>query len=272
MAEGAEGAVLRYQPTADGRCIVITLDRPAVLNAINHRLQTELRAAIGRVSADDRARVAIITGAGGRAFSTGADLKEMSAQATTGGYRAGGAFPVPHQGDSAGDDVRACSKPVIAAVDGYCVAAGFELALSCDIRVATRGSTFGLPEPRRSLIAGPGLHHLSRMIPLGEALRLQLTGGRMTAERAYQIGLVQELAEDRDDLMARAHAIAGEIVECAPMAVAAIKHIVTVGRDLPLERSWALAEPLQERLAASEDAREGPLAFAQRRPPEWKGR
>ena len=241
-----------------------------MLNAINRQLEAELDAAIDAFTADDDLRVAIIVGAGGRAFSAGADLKEMAERAATGEHEGGGAFPVPTAGSRR--DIRACPKPVIAAIDGHCVAAGLELALGCDIRVATRQSSFGLPEPRRGLIAGSGLHHLNRMIPLGEALRLQLTGGRIDAERAYQIGLVQELTADRGEMMARAHALADDVVACAPMAVEAIKHIVTIGRNLPIEYSWALAQPIQARLAASEDSREGPRAFAEKRPPRWQRR
>ena len=241
-----------------------------MLNAINRQLEAELDAAIDAFTADDDLRVAIIVGAGGRAFSAGADLKEMAERAATGEHEGGGAFPVPTAGSRR--DIRACPKPVIAAIDGHCVAAGLELALGCDIRVATRQSSFGLPEPRRGLIAGSGLHHLNRMIPLGEALRLQLTGGRIDAERAYQIGLVQQLTAGRGEMMARAHALADDVVACAPMAVEAIKHIVTIGRNLPIEYSWALAQPIQARLAASEDSREGPRAFAEKRPPRWQRR
>jgi enoyl-CoA hydratase/carnithine racemase len=253
----------------DQRC-VITLNRPEAMNAINRQVEDELNAAIEAFSADDRLRVAIIVGAGGRAFSAGADLKEMAERAASGEHEGGGAFPVPAPGSRR--DIRTCPKPVIAAIDGHCVAAGLELALACDIRVATRQSSFGLPEPRRGLIAGSGLHHLSRTIPLGEALRLQLTGGRIDAERAHQIGLVQELTADRSEMMERAHALADDVVACAPLAVEAIKHIVTVGRNLPIEYSWALAQPFQERLAASEDAREGPRAFSEKRAPRWQRR
>jgi enoyl-CoA hydratase/carnithine racemase len=263
------GARAVLYEVGEQRC-VITLNRPEVLNAINRQLEAELDAAIDAFTADPDLRVAIIVGAGGRAFSAGADLKEMAERAATGEHEGGGAFPVPTAGSRR--DIRRCPKPVIAAIDGHCVAAGLELALACDIRVATRQSSFGLPEPRRGLIAGSGLHHLNRMIPLGEALRLQLTGGRIDAERAYQIGLVQELTADRGEMMARVHALADDVVACAPMAVEAIKHIVTVGRNLPIEYSWALARPIQERLAASEDAREGPRAFAEKRPPRWQRR
>jgi enoyl-CoA hydratase/carnithine racemase len=253
----------------DRRC-VITLNRPEAMNAINRQVEAELDAAIEAFSADDRLRVAIIVGAGGRAFSAGADLKEMAERAASGEHEGGGAFPVP--APNSRRDIRTCPKPVIAAIDGHCVAAGLELALACDIRVATRQSSFGLPEPRRGLIAGSGLHHLSRTIPLGEALRLQLTGARIEAERAHQIGLVQELTADRSEMMGRAHALADDVVACAPLAVEAIKHIVTVGRNLPIEYSWALAQPFQERLAASDDAREGPRAFAEKRAPRWQRR
>jgi len=263
------GAKAVLYEVGDRRC-VITLNRPEALNAINRQLEAELDAAIDAFTADDHLRVAIIVGAGGRAFSAGADLKEMAERAATGEHEGGGAFPVPTPASRR--DIRACPKPVIAAIDGHCVAAGLELALGCDFRVATRQSSFGLPEPRRGLIAGSGLHHLSRTVPLGEALRLQLTGGRIDAERAYQIGLVQELTADRAQMMATAHALADDVVACAPLAVEAIKHIVTVGRNLPIEYSWALAQPFQERLAASEDAREGPRAFAEKRPPQWKRR
>ena len=128
-----------------------------------------------------------------------------------------------------------CWKPMIAAINGYCLAGGLEMALACDIRIATEPSRFGLPEPRRSLLAGYGLHNLSRMIPLGEALHMQLTGTHITAERAYQIGLVQRLVPDREALLAEADAVADEIVLCAPLAVQAIKKVVKTGRSLPPE-------------------------------------
>jgi enoyl-CoA hydratase/carnithine racemase len=170
------------------------------------------------------------------------------------------------------DELRTCRKPVIAAVDGWCLAGGFELAMYSDVRLATRASRFGLPEPRRGLLPGPGLHDLPRMVPLGEALRLLLSGGHIPAERAYDIGLVQGLADDRDDLLAQARSLADEIAACAPLSVEAVKHIVRTGRDLPIERAWQIGEPHAERLAATADAREGVRAFAEKRPPVWQGR
>jgi enoyl-CoA hydratase/carnithine racemase len=262
---------LRYE--TDGAVCRITLNRPEVLNALNPELRDALAGAVRAFDDDHDLLVAIITGAGGRAFSTGADLKAMSSAASAQPDDERLAYPIPRVGESPGtDELRACTKPVIAAIDGHCVAGGFELALSCDIRVATRQSTFGLPEPRRSLIAGPGLVGLSRLIPLGEALRMQLTGSPIGAERAYQIGLVQELADDRDELFAIAGAIAAEIAECAPLAVRVIKDVVMTARDMTIEQAWKLAEAHHERMARSEDALEGPRAFAEKRPPVWKGR
>jgi len=157
-------------------------------------------------------------------------------------------------------------------VAGWCVAAGFELALLCDIRLATRQSRFGMPEPRRSLLGGPGLHVLSRVIPLGEAMLVQLTGSPLGAERAYAIGLVQRLAEDRDELMAEADAIATEIEQCAPLAVQAIKRVVRAARDQPVATSTLLGEAHIQALEHTEDRAEGPRAFAEGRPPQWRGR
>jgi enoyl-CoA hydratase/carnithine racemase len=253
----------------------VTLNRPGAMNAINSAMRAGLREAFTQVTQDDEILVAILSGAGGRAFSAGADLKEMAGR-ESGPTRPSGprSYPeAPRPGRLEGlDELDACAKPVIAAIDGYCLAAGFELALCCDIRVATAQSTFGLPEPRWSLLAGPGLINLSRMIPLGEALRMQLTGSPMTAERAYQVGLVQELAASRDQLMATADALAEEILQCAPLAVQYIKRIVRDGRGMPVEHAWKFSEMFWASIAQTEDAAEGPQSFAQKRKPEWKGR
>ena len=171
----------------------------------------------------------VIIGEGGKAFSAGRDLKEISRLDAISG-------PNPSQYISF-DEVADCPKPLIAAIDGYCLAGGLELALRCDIRVATEQSRFGLPEPRRSLLAAYGLHHLSRMIPMGEALWIQLTGSHMTAQRAYGIGLIQAVVPDREALLAEVERVANEIKLCAPLAVQAIKKIVKIGSNLPVEYS-----------------------------------
>lgn len=258
---------LRYE--TEGRKAVITLTRPEVLNAINPELRQALGEALLAYQADDNLLAAILVGDGGRAFSTGADLKEMSARDAELGTRH---IIGRRDGPDGILELRNCRKPVIAAVDGYCLAGGFELTIYCDMVVATEQSTFGLPEPRRSLLAGPGLHNLSRLIPYHEAMMMQLTGGTIGARRAYEMGLVQRLAPDREGMWREAHALADEILLCAPLAVQAIKRIVRIGRNLPVEYAEHLAEPIEQYVYGTEDRREGPLAFAEKRPPEWKMR
>lgn len=271
---------VRYE--VDSHRCTITLDRPEVHNALDRRLRQSLAEAVVRFEEDDRLRVAILTGAGGRAFSAGDDLREMAdelddgpdgpREAGAGGERAP-AFEVGRLGAVPGfDQVRTCTKPILAAIDGYCLAGGFELALYCDVRLATRQSTFGLPEPRRGLLPGPGLHELPKFVPLGEALQLQLSGGRLSAARAYEIGLVQSLADDRAGLFEQATALAEEIAACAPLAVQAVKHVVRSTHGMPAEEAWAVTEAAAQRLSRTEDAAEGIRAFAEHRPPRWQGR
>jgi enoyl-CoA hydratase/carnithine racemase len=251
---------LRYEKR--GHTAFITLNRPGQMNALNTPLREAINDAISDGEADDRILSFIITGEGGRAFCAGADLKEMTSRDAQGEVGRG---PLESL-------VATCGKPVIAAIDGYCLAGGLELALRCDIRIATEQSTFGLPEPRRSLLAGYGLHNLSRIIPLGEALYIQLTGSPISSQRAYEIGLIQRRVKDRDALMKEANAIAEEIALCAPLAVKAIKTIVKTGRNLPVEYSVKLAEPIGKAINLTEDRLEGPKAFAEKRKPQWKMR
>ena len=257
---------LRYE--TDGRKAIITLTRPEAMNALNREILNAIGEAVHEYEADDNLLVAIITGEGGRAFSAGADLKEMTQRDQAEGVDDSGMGP----GFNGFDDLDNCRKPLIAAVDGYCLAGGLEVTIYCDMVVATEQSRFGLPEPRRSLLAGPGLHNLSRIIPYREAMMIQLTGGHMSSERAYDIGLIQRRVPDRDAMWAAAHELADEILECAPLAVQAIKQIVKVGRPLPVEYSEKLAEPIQAFIATTEDRLEGPKAFAEKRTPNWKMR
>lgn len=247
---------------ADGPLALITIDRPEVLNALTPDGYAELRAALDRFDADDERRVAILTGAGGRAFSVGSDLRVSAG-------RAGGEGVAMIVTEDEPPPVR--RKPVIAAIDGYCMGGGLEWALQADIRVATPRSSFGLPEPRTGSVAGFGLHVLSRLIPPTEALYLQITGTRVDAERALRCCLVQELVEP-ERLLERCRELAAEILRCSPAAVAAIK--ATVDRHIrrSLEDSYAAARPALDALAAGADAREGPRAFVEKRPPRWTGR
>ena len=240
------------------RVAYMTLNRPAQMNAQNQELRDTLVGALVDFDNNPEVSAAIVTGAGGRAFSAGMDLKERAQQNASGAKVVRAGWPE-------------VTKPVIAAIDGYCVAAGLELALWCDIRIATPKSEFGLPEPRWSLLAGYGLHNLNRMVPLGEALHMQLTGDRIGAERAYQIGLIQRLVPE-EQLMDEARKIADSVALCAPLAVQAIKKIVMTGKNLPIDYSWRLSEPIQRQIDATEDAKEGPKAFSEKRPPQWKSR
>ena len=165
----------------------LRLNRPEAMNALSTELAAAVSEAARDADRDDDILVVIVIGEGGRAFCAGADLKEMTR--IDGEGKADRFAGLLHT-----DGVAECGKPVIAAIDGYCLAGGLELALRCDIRIATAKSTFGLPEPRRSLLAGYGLHNLSRMIPLGEALHMQLTGLPIDSQRAYDLGLIQQLS------------------------------------------------------------------------------
>lgn len=249
-ARGGRGTKVVTFIARDGKAI-ITIARPEAMNAINEAVGRGLLAAIERFAGDDTLRVAILTGAGGRAFSAGGDLKEAAGrEADIAPLRAGSPRirdrrvydPGLATGAVVIQALDHCAKPIIAAVDGFCLAAGFECALACDIRVATRGSKFGMPEPTRGRLGSFGLIQLSRLIPRGEALRYQLTGAQLSAERAHQIGLVQEVAEDREGLMAAVERIADEIIRCSPLAVEYIKQIVKTGADLPADQAMRYSE------------------------------
>jgi enoyl-CoA hydratase/carnithine racemase len=249
-----------YEP--DGQVVRITMNRPEVLNALDLEGYALLRGALDRFEADPELRVAILTGAGDRAFSTGSDLKGPSWH------------PPEHQPMAMTEppEAQPRTKPVIAAIDGYCMAGGMEIALYCDIRLATRQSSFAMPEPKRNLLSGPAFVHLSRMIPLGEAMRIELVGDPIDADRAYQIGLIQGVYEDRAGLEAAADQMADKILENSPLAVQFLKRIVKEGRDMTVDHQWKFAEMFAFTLGRTEDALEGPKAFAEKRKPEWKMR
>jgi enoyl-CoA hydratase/carnithine racemase len=266
--------VLEYE--VKDRKAYVTMNRPEAMNALNTALRQSVHDAFVEATRDDEVLVVILGGAGGRAFSAGADLKELSGNqaADSGKPKTRSSRPqVARKGYMPGwDDIDTCPKPVIAAIDGHCLAGGFELAIYCDILVATRKSTFGLPEPKRSLLAGPGLVNLSRLIPVKQALRMQLTGSPISAERAYELGLIQEVAEDRADLEAKVEGLAEELLECAPLAVQYIKRIVKEGMSMSVEDAWKFSEMFSQSISETEDALEGPLAFAEKRKPHWKMR
>jgi enoyl-CoA hydratase/carnithine racemase len=248
------------------RIAYVTLNRPEAMNALSSEVGRGLNEAFRDIRDDPDVLVAIVTGAGGRAFSAGADLKEVNER------QQGGESAFAGGEDSRYVPEMGVWKPIIAAIDGFCVAGGLELAMQCDIRIATEQSQFGLPEPRWSISPGYGLHHLVRMVPLGEAMYILLTGSRIDSANAHRIGLIHSVHPDRDSLMERAQAIAEEVKLCAPLAVQAIKEINYVGKNMPPEYSYKFAEGLTGKIGDTEDALEGPAAFTERRPPNWKGK
>jgi len=249
-----------------GRIAYVTINRPQRMNAVDPATSRELLQAFSDFRDDDELWVAILTGAGEKAFSAGADLVDL-AQALAGGEAR--FYDVPFGGISRGFQTW---KPMIAAINGYCLAGGLELTLCCDIRVAAEHATFGLPEPTRAIVPGAGgTQRLPRTIPLSFAMEILLTGGRIDAQTALQWGLVSHVVP-LANLMAKAEEIANAICQCGPLAVRAIKQAAYQGLDMSLEEGLALEFRLQADVLRTEDARQGPLAFAQKRKPEYKGR
>jgi enoyl-CoA hydratase/carnithine racemase len=250
-----------------GHVAYVTINRPDRRNAIDPATSHDLKQAFEDFKADDDAWAAILTGAGDQAFSAGADLVAMSAALSGGGE--GVPMNVPFGGITRGYE---CWKPIIAAINGYCLAGGLEIALSCDIRVAAEHAQFGLPEPKRAIIpAAGGTQRLPRSVPLAFAMELLLTGDRFDAQTALRFGLVSRVVPQAE-LMATAEAIAGRILECGPLAVRAIKQAVLRGREMSLEDGLRLEGHLAGPIFGTEDAREGPRAFAEKRKPAYKGR
>jgi E-phenylitaconyl-CoA hydratase len=248
-----------------GRTVVLTLNRPEAMNAINREVREGLRESFLKFRDDDDARTLILTGAGDKAFSAGADLKEMSI------------LQRQPRTDPAGATTAAVLrnielwKPVIAAVNGYCLAGGLELALACDIRIASDNASFALTEVTRGVIPGNGgTQILPRVMPLGMALELMFTGEHISAEEAYRIGLVNRVVA-QSELMAAAMALAQRINESAPIAVRLVKEAALKGLDLPLMDGLRMESLFSMFVHTTDDAKEGPVAFAEKRPPVYKG-
>ena len=249
-----------------GRTVVLTLNRPDAMNAINHEVREALRDAFLRFRDDEDALTLVLTGAGDKAFSAGADLKEMSVL-----QRQPGVDPVGLTMASLLRNIQLW-KPVIAAVNGYCLAGGLELALACDIRIAADNASFALTEVTRGVIPGDGgTQILPRVVPVGVALELMFTGLRIDAQEAYRIGLVNRVVP-RGELMSEAMALAQRINESAPISVRLVKESALRGLDLPLADGLRLESLFSRFVHTTEDAKEGPKAFTEKRPPVYKGR
>ncbi|WP_160122903.1 enoyl-CoA hydratase-related protein [Rhodovarius lipocyclicus] len=248
----------------EDRLRIITLNRPEVMNALHADAHEELSAVWDEFAASPDLWVAIVTGAGERAFCAGNDLKVQAA-----GKRRPGP-PTGFAGLTARYDL---DKPVIAAVNGIAMGGGFEIALASDLIIAAENALFALPEPRVGLIAGAGgVHRLPRMIGQKQALGMILTGRRVPAREGLSLGFVNEVVPEGQALEG-AKRWAAQILECSPLAVRASKQAVYAGLDQPtLRQAIGTIYPAQQRNIDSEDYIEGPRAFAEKRKPDWKNR
>lgn len=244
-----------------GAIQIVTFDRPEVRNAVNLEMSQLVAAAMDELDRDDTLSVGVVTGAEG-CFSAGMDLKAF----------ARGEFPgVPVRG-FAGITQKASDKPLIAAVEGPALAGGFEIAVACDMIVAGRSATFGIPEVRRGLVAiAGGLRQLSRRVPRGIAKELALTGQPIDAARAAELGLVNRVVDDGAALGA-ALELAGQIAGNAPLALRATKQILDELDAWDGDDFWARQGEIAGPVIVSRDAREGAVAFAEKRAPVWSAR
>lgn len=250
-----------------GHVAHVTLNRPEVMNALHPPANAELARAWSQVIDDDEIWVAILTGAGDRAFSAGSDLKWRVEDADEDQLR----NPI----HNASHILDHCHKPIIAAVNGYAVGGGLELAMGCDVIVAAATAQFGLPEARRGLLADAGgVLRLPRRLPYHLAMGMVLTGRLFSAAEAHSMGLVNEVAAEDVPVMDVAERWAADMLECAPLALQAAKQVVAHTIDSPVAQSQTQLEDLTavRRLRDSEDYAEGPIAFSEKRKPAWKGR
>ncbi len=265
-----EKATVRYEK--EGNAAFVTLDRPAVLNAMNLRMHAELAEVWDDVEADDDVWAVVLTGAGKRAFSVGQDLKELAEHDHTGTGKPATFGSRDRTGWPRLTERFGMAKPIIAKVNGYALGGGFELALACDVIIAVEHASFGLPEARLGLVSGAGgVFRLTRQIPYKVAMGYLITGRHMTAERAYELGLVNEVVPE-DQLDSRAAGWLTDILRCAPLSVRAIKEATATSAHLSLEQAFATRYAWEERRMYSEDALEGPRAFTEKRTPRWTGR
>jgi enoyl-CoA hydratase len=251
------------EPTGDAvvterrdRVLVITLNRPEAMNAINGALSNGLWSAVQELNDTPGLTAGVLTGAG-RGFCAGMDLKAFA------------------RGEDIGPMMtfvqRGADKPLIGAIEGFALAVGLELALSCDLLVAARGARLGIPEAGVGLFAaGGGLLRLPSRVGYGKAMEMAITADPISAEEAADLGLVARLT-DKGGALEGALALAERVARNAPLAVAASKQLVKATQGLTEEEFWALQRPLQTRVFGSKDAKEGPRAFAEKRPPNWTG-
>jgi enoyl-CoA hydratase len=256
VAENSEVTVERVD-----NVLIITINRPEVRNAVNHAAAVGVATALDMLESDSSLVVGIITGAGGT-FCSGMDLKAFLT----------GQRPEIEGRGLVGLTEAPPTKPMIAAVEGYALAGGCEIALACDMIVAADDAVFGIPEVKRGLVAGSGgLVRLPQRIPTQIAMEYALTGAPLSATDAHRWGLVNRITPHGGALVG-ALALAKEIAANAPLAVQLTKRIIRESADWSAAETWSRQNPLVENILASDDAREGAAAFAEKRPPKWAGR
>ncbi|MFC9973818.1 crotonase/enoyl-CoA hydratase family protein [Spirillospora sp. NPDC127200] len=244
----------------DGAVLVVTINRPQAKNAVNGEVAQGIAKAIEELDSRKDLSIGVLTGAGGT-FCAGMDLK---------GFLTGD-NPIVEGRGFAGIVERPAAKPLIAAVEGYALAGGCEVALACDMVVAAKDAQFGLPEPKRGLVAaGGGLLRLPQRIPYHIAMEMALTGDKYSAERMAELGFVNRLTETGGALAA-AKELALKVAENAPLALAATKKIIVESADWTDEEAWKKQGEIVMPVFGSKDAMEGPAAFAEKRKPVWKG-
>jgi enoyl-CoA hydratase/carnithine racemase len=264
MSTPEQAATVRYEVVGEG-VATITLDRPDVMNAISQQMRGELSVAVRAADADDAVRAIVLRGAGDRAFCTGLDVRELVPPPSLVAARQDRAGPIWN------DLISAARKPTVAAVHGYCLGGGLEIALACDVRIAAQDAVFGFPEVRLGIIPGAGgTQRLPRLVGVGQALRLILTGQRIDAAEALRIGLVTDVVPG-PDLADRALACATQLSRGAPRAIEYAKEAIVRGSELRLADGLALESDLATLLMSTEDRVEGAAAFAERRTPHFTG-
>jgi enoyl-CoA hydratase len=250
----------------DEATAIVTINRPKVLNALNAQTLDELRRAILELKQDDGVRVVILTGAGEKSFVAGADINELAVQTPTGGRE--------HalNGQHVFDLIANMGKPVIAAINGYALGGGCELAMACTLRLAADTAKLGQPEIALGLIPGyAGTQRLSRLVGTGKAMEMILTGTPVGAEEAQRIGLVNRVVPAAE-LMAQARALAAQLAKSAPIAVRYIISAVNKGAEMPFAEACQYEATLFGLVASTDDMKEGTAAFLAKRKPEFKGR
>ncbi len=252
------------------RIAFITLNRPEVLNAFNREMHQELREAWLDFREDDDLWVAVVAAAGDRAFSAGADVKQMGQQAAQQQeQRVRRSFWETWFGDDLQSGLEVW-KPTIAAINGYCLGEGLTLILACDFRIASEQASFGFPEVNLGIATIVGAIRAPKVVGLGNALELLLVGDRVDAQRAYDMGLVHRIVP-HDSVRAEAEALAQRICRNGPLAVRCTKEVAYRSLQLPFSDAVRMGESLRRIVGASEDAREGPRAFREKREPRFTG-